>query len=588
MKKRQQIKKKKLTTGCLLVTFLGLIFSLNCYANERAMWVWAMGPKIVLEPNGNERADFFSFVAAPHGDPSSAISTVFMHFDTNISDGMCVEDGSQCNLQYTEKVREFVADAHSRGLKVQVLFGDIRSALSSPHNKPANRLLRAVLNYNRKSEVQERFDGIQFDVEPYLLGENDPLSWEKDMDEIWKQYIQNIASWQAEVDTYNQQNNEDMKFGVAIPFWLEPTASRPMLDHRQIQDMVDYIAVMAYDIRVNEEGKPNVLGLIKDELAYARDPDGDGTFDDAKSNSVYVGLETIEVNWKERISSSFFRSLYPHSTSFHTQNNDILKSIERSIKDDYKNSSEPIKHYQSFAGIALHFYEDLANSETAYRALKSENSNHAPVCSISFPSGKEMIAAGTKLPITYQATDPDGDELLIHIYISDDSGETWTGLPSFDADGDRMDKNDGVYAFDSSTYPAGDRYRIQIQVFEKTAQKLMNVDTSDFSFQIVKSVKDKQGPIVQGMTINGDSMIQNSTKMLRINWTPAQDESGVKRLLLLTFGCIQSTRCTIHKGFNRISKEQYTWAGTHLHLGGGLCGKPVEGCKGIHPALSGL
>ncbi|MHB0857245.1 MAG: hypothetical protein ACYC5M_06700 [Anaerolineae bacterium] len=57
--------------------------------------------------------------------------------------------------------------------------------------------------------------------------------------------------------------------------------------------------------------------------------------------------------------------------------------------------------------------------------------------------------------ILWQATDPDGDTLLIDLYYSDDAGQTWIplaeGLP-----------NTGYYTWQVSFLPAGSQYRIRI------------------------------------------------------------------------------------------------------------------------------
>ena len=89
---------------------------------------------------------------------------------------------------------------HSRGIEVHLLDGDPIWALNAPHRHPADRLLKAVLNYNSQSATEERIDGIQYDVEPYLLSTNHPYSWEKDTLTIWNKYIQNLKDWQAKVN----------------------------------------------------------------------------------------------------------------------------------------------------------------------------------------------------------------------------------------------------------------------------------------------------------------------------------------------------------------------------------------------------
>ena len=186
-------------------------------AAERAMWVWSMGPKLIQEKSGSERSDFFSFVAAPHGNPEAKITTIFLFAKTNIRNEACMSDDESCNLLFAPRVREFLADAHSRGLEVHILDGDPLWALNGKDSEPADRLLSAVFNFNAQGAPEERFDGIQYDVEPYLLEEKHPYTWGRDTVTIWNQYLQKLKDWQAKVNGHNTATRR-MLFALALPF----------------------------------------------------------------------------------------------------------------------------------------------------------------------------------------------------------------------------------------------------------------------------------------------------------------------------------------------------------------------------------
>ena len=549
---------------CTMGFFYG---AMNSYgASERAMWVWSMGPKMIQETSGSERSDFFSFVAAPHGNPEAKIRTIFLFAKTNISDEECMSNDESCNLLYAARVREFLADAHSRGLEVHLLDGHPLWALSGKEREPADRLLTAVFNFNAQGTPEERFDGIQYDVEPYLLEEKHPYTWGKDTVTIWDQYLQNLNEWQSKVNGHNVAKNDDIRFGVAIPFWWEHETEPAVVDHQAVQDIVDYIAIMSYNTRMDDKGKPVILDLIKSEVDYANDPNNDGSDDDAMKNSVYAGVETIEINWKESISESFFKSLYPHSTSFFVKSNEEMEAVIHQINDDYKSESDPTRNFASFIGTAVHYYEDSANKETAYRALPSVNTNHAPVCFVNSPSGKEKLVKKKNEIIRYIAVDADNDPLKIRISVSNNGGLNWIPLPAIDATGDAMEENDGEYVLDTSAYSEGNRYRVRIEAEEVKATGLVGVDGSNHNFSIVTDKTDTTRPVPKGV-IQTAPDVSHPTNRFWIQWSPFADDGGILGYFFSFFDPSMPEKAHFTRGLSGyLSSDQvgqvvvYVWA----------------------------
>ena len=188
-------------------------------APKAAMWVWSMSEDIVMETHEYDREDFYSFVAAPHGDVGDAVETLFMSIPPEV-----IETSPA-------KVREFIADAHSRGLKIEFLSGDPTWALSMvdeytglPYNQPAMEVLQLVLDFNAASSPEERFDGVQYDVEPYLLNDDAvyPVIWENAYGRaiIWEQYCASLVTWQGMVDDHNTTANDYLRFGRSDSFLL--------------------------------------------------------------------------------------------------------------------------------------------------------------------------------------------------------------------------------------------------------------------------------------------------------------------------------------------------------------------------------
>lgn len=130
---------------------------------NRALWVWSMADRIVMK--NQDRLDFFSFLATPHGNPNAAINVVFMSITKDVID------------HHPASVRDFLLDAHSRGVQVDFLIGDPLWALTledpatmKPFNQPSIDLLDKILAFQADTDNPlERFDGFQQDTEPYLF-----------------------------------------------------------------------------------------------------------------------------------------------------------------------------------------------------------------------------------------------------------------------------------------------------------------------------------------------------------------------------------------------------------------------------------
>lgn len=126
----------------------------------------------------------------------------------------------------------------------------------------------------------ERFAGVRFDVEPYLLPE-----WQGTRREVvLRDYVALLERMRAVT------READLAFGVDIPFWFDgkdevtgewaaPLAGRPVIE--RVLELVDNIGVMDY--RTSAYGADGVIAHGSDELALASD----------KGKEVFVGLETV-------------------------------------------------------------------------------------------------------------------------------------------------------------------------------------------------------------------------------------------------------------------------------------------------------
>jgi len=470
----------------VFLALIVILFNTNVYAGDRALWVWGMSGDIVLEKHPEDRSDFFSFINAPHGNQNAKINVVFMSIDPYIIE------------KFPSKVREFISDAHSRGLEIHLLTGDKTWSFTvnnpttqEPYNKPAMDLLDLIFAYNSASKPNQRFDAIQYDIEPYTISATDniinpetgqPFVWNTDIEIIWPQYIDSLEMIKNKIDEFNNDGDytNNLFFGAAIPRWyIDSDTAIP--NHRQIQDTTDYIAVMNYNVR------STATDDIRSEIAYA---DSKGY-----TGSVYCGYETIEVCWREwtEIDTEtgepgnpfyFYNYYYNLQTSFWAFGNADLEDMVLAIENTYGANT-------SFKGHAIHYYEDIRNSEYSYRNLGlAKTIRRAPVCYVISPSGGEILTGSGQLE--YKAHDLDNDYISIRIYISTD-GETWTDIFNVIPVSDPVEMGNGIFKLDISDLPEGN-YKIKVSA-QEISGTLSGYDISDDFFKVYAQKEDFSAPV---------------------------------------------------------------------------------------------
>lgn len=181
--------------------------------------------------------------------------------------------------------RVFIAEARRRGIQVEALDGDPTWALKAYHAGPLG-VVDAVLAYNAASKPEERFAGIHFDIEPYLL-----ISWRfpRSREQLLRELLDLATRCQRRV-----REAGGVRFGVDIPFWwdsIDDGTGRPIGDTlfegvrksaaRHLIDRLDNVGIMNY--RNTAAGTDGMIAHGTPILAYA---------DSAKGARIYMGVET--------------------------------------------------------------------------------------------------------------------------------------------------------------------------------------------------------------------------------------------------------------------------------------------------------
>ncbi len=274
---------------------------------------------------------------------------------------------------------------HHKRIKVHALDGDPRFALR-PWHRHVLDTMQTIIQYNKTVQPDERFDGIRYDNEPYLLPEFSGIQKES----IIEQYLE-LLSQSNEV-----AESAGLEFGADIPFWFdqkneffEPITeihNRPLTEF--ILDVVDNIGIMDY--RTSAYGADGVIAHALGELRYASE----------KGKKVFIGLETtalpdetiLEFGKGRGPSRMHIQKLEGTKVLLHwipegaesDVKSDLFLSQKKKISvpagkltfadrdigeliDTMEKAESEFQEYPSFYGFAIHYYQ-------SFRALSGDTS----------------------------------------------------------------------------------------------------------------------------------------------------------------------------------------------------------------------
>ncbi|MBD0384223.1 hypothetical protein [Paenibacillus sedimenti] len=164
--------------------------------------------------------------------------------------------------------RSFIKKASGYGIQVNALDGAPNWALPENRHKITD-LVHWVKTYNASALVNERFAGIQVDIEPYLLPE-----WTADQNAV-------AVNWQQSLAYFNELVKMDstLTTAAAVPFWLDsiqlPDGSGSLSE--AIMAVLDETALMSY-----RDQAQDVVALAAEEIATG----------DRLGKKVWISVET--------------------------------------------------------------------------------------------------------------------------------------------------------------------------------------------------------------------------------------------------------------------------------------------------------
>jgi hypothetical protein len=235
-------------------------------ATPRAVWVWEDDTFRMLDKK-DQWNETFSFLARRN------LTTVYLYADEY--------RGRNIIRDEPEKYRRLIAALYGNGYKVYALLGSwylkTPEYILPERRAVAVRMFENILRYNAESADGERFDGVNIDIEPYLLDD-----WNENRVLRATQYL-DLA---AEFMRLKQKAKAALVVGPAMPFWFDGIDDIEWKGKRQrlsdhVQDIYDYVAIMDY--RNFAQGSDGIVAHATDELEYA----------DRNGKTVVIGVETL-------------------------------------------------------------------------------------------------------------------------------------------------------------------------------------------------------------------------------------------------------------------------------------------------------
>lgn len=234
-------------------------------AGPRAIWTWEGESYAMLESEG-AAAQGIAFLKA------KSIGTMYLYADAY--------RGRNLIASQPERYRRLLRRMHASGLKVYALLGsgylNTERYVLPRHREEAVAMLKRVLDYNKAAAPEERFDGINLDIEPHILAE-----WSTRKMELLADFVEMSDALMR----VKRESGQDLPLGPAIPFWLDGIQlawkgqRKPVSQH--VQDIYDFVALMDY--RDHADGGDGLVSHAMDELSYG----------EAIGRPVMIGIETM-------------------------------------------------------------------------------------------------------------------------------------------------------------------------------------------------------------------------------------------------------------------------------------------------------
>ena len=276
---------------------------------SRAVWTWERpSVAMVLSPAVADEA--LAFARRKH------LTALYLYADAF--------EGRHLLRDEPQRYRDLIRAAHASGIRVYALLGSWylhTERYVLPAFRPAAvAMVQTVLDYNAAAVESERFDGMNYDIEPHLLD-----AWDASTRES---LLIGFLDMTAAMMEAKRRSGQSLPIGPAIPFWWDGIVvewrgvRKAASEH--IIDVTDYVTLMDY--RNRADGSDSILSHAMAELGYA----------ERVGKRVEIGLE--------------FNPTQPAKLSFH-------RLTEAAFEREAATVEAGIGMRPGFGGFVFHHYE---------------------------------------------------------------------------------------------------------------------------------------------------------------------------------------------------------------------------------------
>ncbi|MFB9276177.1 copper amine oxidase N-terminal domain-containing protein [Cohnella cellulosilytica] len=254
---------------------------------SKGTWVW---DSRVIEDDQDRLISFAS---------DQDVNALYLHIDRDIA---------------PKAYADFIRGANERHIATEALAGRPDWALEKNRDQ-IGAFIAWTLQYNASVGPEERFEGLHFDIEPYLLPE-----WDTSRKKILEEWIHNLRFIKQAAE------GSGLKITLDVPYWLHDVKV-PDTEYSfsaWLLEKFDCLVIMDY--RNHASGKN---GIVDNAQAMLREAS-------ALGKSLIVAVETARSREGERV------SFYSKSADF--------------MEQELLTAHRELTRYAGYAGMAIHDY----------------------------------------------------------------------------------------------------------------------------------------------------------------------------------------------------------------------------------------
>lgn len=248
---------------------------------------------------------------------------------------------AQGKVRHPDELRQFLQNAHARGLQVWVVLGDPQALLSEGAEQ-FRSASAAYASFNHDIPGAERLDGLQLDIEAYLL----PGYW------------QDAAAWLSKyslIVTSIHKAAAGLPLDIVLPFWFTPGTSPvdSMLDN--VKDSIDRVTVMDY-----RTDQTQIKLIATRFLAWGK----------RNGKSVDIALETLPMEQEDR--RHYRAATAGELWRLQLGGNTVLLLVNEARQPDPGITSYRYTHNRTIDGTDISFYKDKERFQALLAPLEKE------------------------------------------------------------------------------------------------------------------------------------------------------------------------------------------------------------------------